>query len=168
MYPKLWVHKKKTIENSNFFYTIHPVITLENGNTLYIGNLGAAENEDLLAKKSIKAVLSVLEGSLVPNNLHTLGITHKSIDIEDYEDVDISKYFDSALEFINLNIKHTNVLVHCLAGRSRSATIILAYLIKERKEDLSSAEKLFGHHRISPNSGFREQLNKLHAKLSRL
>ena len=53
----------------------------------------------------------------------------------------LSDYFLEAVDFISENLTETNVLVHCQAGISRSASIIIAYLISERKLSLEKAVK---------------------------
>jgi protein-tyrosine phosphatase len=51
---------------------------------------------------------------------------------EDHEHFRLSDYFESSNGFISDNLKVTNVLVHCAAGISRSAALIIAYLMAER------------------------------------
>jgi protein-tyrosine phosphatase len=48
----------------------------------------------------------------------------------DHESFDISYYFEDANNFIDEERKRTNVLVHCMAGISRSVSLVIAYLIK--------------------------------------
>ncbi|GBG81190.1 hypothetical protein CBR_g31863 [Chara braunii] len=61
-------------------------------------------------------------------------------------------------------VRHA-VLVHCFAGVSRSASVVVAYLMKKEKlsfkEAFLSLKKVHPH--ACPNQGFREQLQLFHA-----
>lgn len=52
------------------------------------------------------------------------------------------------------------VLVHCYAGVSRSASIVIAYVMKELNLDFDTAYQLVHRARpvVSPNEGFEKQL----------
>jgi protein-tyrosine phosphatase len=56
--------------------------------------------------------------------------------------------------------KGGKVLVHCFAGVSRSATIVIAYMMQEHGMNYHSAFKFVKSKRpfINPNEGFRTQL----------
>lgn len=63
---------------------------------------------------------------------------YKYIPTVDHDSCDISVHFDDAADFIKEKIAKTNVkimfieiLVHCIAGVSRSVSMVLAYLIRE-------------------------------------
>ena len=61
------------------------------------------------------------------------------------------------------------VLVHCYAGISRSATIVISYLMREHSMSLSAATEHTRSRRwfINPNIGFRKQLHKFAAELEK-
>lgn len=110
--------------------------------SIYISNYAAAEDIALLNSiitymlgKGIKAIVSVAKSGL----LH-----HKREDIphylylpaQDHEEYEIYKFFNQTYDFIEQSRKDTNVLVHCMAGISRSVTIVIAYLLKKYKYSL--------------------------------
>jgi atypical dual specificity phosphatase len=60
--------------------------------------------------------------------------------------------------FLNVNLQV--VYVHCAAGRSRSATLVIAYMMKSRRMSLRDAIYAVRMARpmIKPNIGFFQQL----------
>ena len=73
----------------------------------------------------------------------------------------LDKYFDECSDFLAECIDKNNgkVLVHCYMGMSRSAALLIAYLIKERQLNLEDSIKLISKKRfIWPNDGFINQL----------
>lgn len=81
-----------------------------------------------------------------------------SIDLHDIFSENIYKYFETLNEMFTNN-RNENILVVCAAGISRSATIVLAYLLKQ-KFTLRNAIRFLLHKRpqIRPNNGFLLQL----------
>jgi len=69
----------------------------------------------------------------------------------------IIKYFGECLNFMDWEEK---TLVHCKIGTSRSATIVIAYLMWKQKMKYDDAYNFvkIKRKRIGPNSGFKEQL----------
>lgn len=133
-------------------------------------------------------------GALVARSMHTLkhlGITHilclcsneigqsdtqypdvfeyKNFSISDSDDSNISDLFEEASNFIDeVEGFGGKVLVHCFEGKSRSATIVLAYLMSRKKLTLVEAwtklKKV--HRRAQPNDGFGKALIELDKKLN--
>lgn len=59
------------------------------------------------------------------------------------------------------------VLVHCAMGRSRSATLVLAYLmIYKNMTVVDAIEQVSRHRCIMPNRGFLKQLRELDIALA--
>lgn len=51
---------------------------------------------------------------------------------EDRDGFDLTKFFSQAIKFIRDALENTNIMVHCLAGVSRSVCLVLAYLMQCR------------------------------------
>ena len=131
-------------------------------NNLYLGNFTASENIQQLKDLGIKKVLSVIDINDFPD-YKSEDIIHKKVDVSDFESQNIIQYFGECLNFIKGEEK---VLVHCMAGASRSATIVIAYVMwinKMKYEDVLNFVMLL-RPIVYPNNGFREQL-KMFEKL---
>ncbi|KAK9060577.1 hypothetical protein SSX86_021283 [Deinandra increscens subsp. villosa] len=124
---------------------------------LYLGSVGAANNKTLLKSLNITHILTV-SGSIPPS--YPNDFTYKVVAVHDKSDVNIAQFFDDCFDFINEAKKTGGVLVHCLAGVSRSVTIVVAYLMKKHGMSSSEALKLAKSKRrvAAPNSGFMLQL----------
>jgi len=125
---------------------------------LYLGNEDAATTRTILDERKITHVLvagSHLDMPFVPD------ITYKQLDLQDFPDQDIKQYFEEAAKFIYSALKEgKSVLVHCAAGISRSATIVVAYLMLINNLGFEEAFELLKSKRsiVYPNSGFKSQL----------
>ncbi|CAD8095689.1 unnamed protein product [Paramecium sonneborni] len=131
---------------------------------LYLGNINAANDAQYLRKHDVGAVLSVIDTSDIKLEK---SVIHLWIAAEDCERVQLIRYFDQASNFIQDNLKHTNVLVHCYAGISRSSSLIIAYLLKCQGYSLKEALSKLKCQRpqVDPNDGFLEQLKEYEVKL---
>lgn len=82
------------------------------------------------------------KGGFLPHSQEDLPY-YLYIQAEDKKEFDLSPHFDRTFDFIEKYRKKTNVifvimeiLVHCMAGISRSVTIVIAYLMKKTGRSL--------------------------------
>ena len=121
---------------------------------VYLGNMISAKDEENLIENNFTGVLSCT-GEFSPQYKNQ-SIKHKIFDINDSDNSNIIKYFKEALLFID---EQEKVLVHCLGGISRSATLVIAYFMWKNKLTFEESFNMVLEHRLcSPNNGFREQL----------
>ena len=91
----------------------------------------------LVSKENISGVVTLNESYelryFCPNKCewNLLGVQQLHIPTVEYSDAPSLSKIEKALDFINNN--SSSVYVHCKAGRSRSATIVVCYLIKQYK-----------------------------------
>jgi protein-tyrosine phosphatase len=93
--------------------------------------------------------------------------TYHYVFVEDDQTANLLQYLDAATEFIH-NHKG-QVLVHCAAGISRSATVCIAYLMRFEGYTLNNALEACQKARpiVQPNEGFMEQLKLYEINLSK-
>ncbi|XP_027863120.1 dual specificity protein phosphatase 13-like [Xiphophorus couchianus] len=139
---------------------------------LYIGNVAVAQNKNRLHKLSITHVLNAAhskQGSIGDQSFYGNTCVYFGIPAEDSDHFDLSQYFKSATDFIHkgLKSKDGNVLVHCIMGVSRSATLVLAYLMLRHRFSLRDAlRQVVKKRAIYPNRNFLTLLLKLDEELT--
>lgn len=117
-------------------------------NSIYIKNYNITNIINLTLVEYKPEILALLKGYLHINEY-------------DSPTTNLYKYFDTTFKFIDSAIqRNENVLVHCQMGVSRSATIIIVYLMKKYNWTKDTAFKYVSIKRpiINPNDGFRKQL----------
>eukprot|EP00042_Codosiga_hollandica_P032176 m.201570 g.201570 ORF g.201570 m.201570 type:complete len:327 (+) comp53831_c1_seq2:83-1063(+) len=128
---------------------------------LYLGNLVQANNAALL---QIYEITHVIDLALNVEDTAHPGVAYLRVRIEDSPAEPIERAFDACFRFIDEGIAHGRVFVHCMAGVSRSATIVIGYLISRHRMTVDAAHEHVKARRscISPNAGFRKALIDLH------
>jgi atypical dual specificity phosphatase len=132
---------------------------------LYIGPLRVARNESLLRHLNVTHVLTVCPTR--PNRFE--GIVYKIVSVSDSPNHRIDVHFDECFEFINNALAQGGtVYVHCFQGVSRSASVVIAYLMKYRKMKFQRAFDYLKKRRniINPNFGFVDQLKNFESSLA--
>ncbi|XP_048872090.1 dual specificity protein phosphatase 7-like isoform X2 [Brienomyrus brachyistius] len=127
---------------------------------LYLGCAKDSSNLDVLSKNNIKYILNVTPN--LPNTFeHDGDFKYKQIPISDHWSQNLSQFFPEAISFIEeARSKKCGVLVHCLAGISRSVTVTVAYLMQKLHLSLNDAYDFVKQKKsnISPNFNFMGQL----------
>ncbi|KAL9712950.1 hypothetical protein Ac2012v2_004191 [Leucoagaricus gongylophorus] len=129
-------------------------------NKLYVGNVIAARSTRILLERRITHILSVCNEA-IPAEVPQSGICHKRIDIEDVEYADLLIHLPIACQFIHQALTSGGIiLVHSVSGISRSAAVIVAYLMWSRRLGATDATEIVRRARDSIwiNPGFHEQL----------
>ncbi|KAI9330616.1 protein-tyrosine phosphatase-like protein [Obelidium mucronatum] len=116
-----------------------------------------ADNLTLLQSTNIKSIISLGKGFTAKH----AGIQYHLIPIDDDVDENILEFLDDGVAFLEAAVAAgQDILVHCVAGVSRSATLVAAYLMKTRDLDVEGAVALIREGRpcVCPNDGFIKQL----------
>jgi dual specificity phosphatase 12 len=132
---------------------------------LYIGDCDSSSQLSTLSKNNITAIVSLANfeseawsrpanRELVPED------NHMFVRCADSPTQDLLGHLADICDFIDKHIaSKDNILVHCTAGVSRSATIVVAYLMRKNKQSLDSVLKQVKDKRwIEPSSNFMTQL----------
>ena len=135
-------------------------------NKLYLTNYQAVtRNPEMIYELGIEVIVSILEFEPFsdidkPEEYNNIEIIH--FEIEDNSKENIKQFFK---RFHDIMESGRKVLVHCYGGISRSATLVISYLISVLKSDLEyiNIEDLIDMVKkirpcINPNPGFIKQL----------
>ncbi|CAH1781057.1 unnamed protein product [Owenia fusiformis] len=124
---------------------------------LYIGDQRDAYDDDFLKTNKITHILTIEMTPITKD--HACNYAYKFVYARDMDDQDLLGYFQECFDFIEEGLGIGGVLVHCFAGSSRSATIVLGYIMHKQGLSLREAVGLIKKHRkIRPNDGFISQL----------
>ena len=126
---------------------------------------GAAYNYHALKENGITHIISLDSRAycLWPDEFHCLHIT----ELEDNQKLEnsIDQYFPQTLPFIDDALASGGgVLVHCWAGKSRSSSIVAAYLIKHKHltRDEALEQIRVSRPQAKPNPLYMTQLDELY------
>lgn len=128
---------------------------------LYLGNQSDSTCPIFLRKCGITHVLNVASEST--QTWVNKGIVYKNIPMKDVVSENLLKWLEECFEFIETARQQGGcVLVHCMAGISRSAAVTLAYVMRAQGIGLDCAYRQLKALRssISPNLGFMGQLQQ--------
>ncbi|KAI5119809.1 hypothetical protein M0805_006942 [Coniferiporia weirii] len=142
---------------------LHEIIpATEHTGALFAGSWFAGVDPEVLDANDIKHIVAVHDGSLM-GELPSQGRGVYAVLIEDSPRVALRPHLAGACNYIADKLgRGENVLVHCQQGISRSAAIVIAYLIWSKGMDYDDAFGLVKSRRrcVKPNSGFEKTLRE--------
>ena len=138
---------------------------------IFLGSEKCASDFNFLAKNNITRVLII--GRQIEHFFESDSrFTYHQIPVNDETTENIRQYFEECFAFIEQRLDDNgetdgNLLVHCVAGMSRSPTIVVAYLMRKYSLPLTDALNFVKHKRsiVNPNPGFLRQLKKYEEEL---
>uniref|UniRef100_A0A3B4ZRF4 Uncharacterized LOC103369021 n=1 Tax=Stegastes partitus TaxID=144197 RepID=A0A3B4ZRF4_9TELE len=148
---------------------------------LYIGNEVAARDKGTLHSLGITHIVNAAHGppspgpgpcfyvNTGPRFYRDLTVDYYGVEADDAIEFILSPFFYPTARYIRAALAMGGrVFVHCLMGVSRSATLVLAFLMITEGLRLKEAVAAVRPHRdICPNPGFLQQLRSLDMSLER-
>ncbi|XP_018320356.1 dual specificity protein phosphatase 22 isoform X2 [Agrilus planipennis] len=124
---------------------------------LYVGNYRDSKDASQLEKHHITHILAIHDTA---RKLHS-DKHYLCVMASDSPDQNLTQYFSLCNDFIHAaRLRDGNVLIHCLAGMSRSVTVAVAYIMSVTNLNWKDALKVVraGRAVANPNLGFQKQL----------
>ncbi|XP_042841812.1 dual specificity protein phosphatase 22 isoform X3 [Panthera tigris] len=126
---------------------------------LYIGNFKDARDAEQLSKNKVTHILSVHDSARPMLE----GVKYLCIPAADSPSQNLTRHFKESIKFIHeCRLRGEGCLVHCLAGVSRSVTLVIAYIMTVTDfgwEDALHTVRA-GRSCANPNLGFQRQLQE--------
>lgn len=132
---------------------------------VYLGGIDSVYDKDELKKLGIKSIISVIAGFEPP---YPEDFNYVVLNALDTVNTDLKDFFSMTNDFIDDSLDNDEkVLIHCMAGRSRSVTILAAYIIKITGMDVETTLDTIKAKRniIEPNEYFVKQLEEYRKEL---
>ena len=142
----------------NFFLCANMDYIIDN---IYLGDNIAAKNETFLKEYNITSVINCAQE--LPSEYKEIRFLELKLD--DFLQQPLFPKFEVAYKFIKINSEN-NILIFCGLGMSRSASLVLFYLMKDKGWDYDTSYNYTKERRpeILPNPGFEQQLRDYYDK----
>ncbi|XP_053458848.1 dual specificity protein phosphatase 22 isoform X3 [Nycticebus coucang] len=126
---------------------------------LYIGSFKDARDAEQLSRNKVTHILSVHDSARPMLE----GVKYLCIPAADSPSQNLTRHFKESIKFIHeCRLRGEGCLVHCLAGVSRSVTLVIAYIMTVTDfgwEDALHTVRA-GRSCANPNLGFQRQLQE--------
>ncbi|XP_067607929.1 dual specificity protein phosphatase 22 isoform X6 [Pseudorca crassidens] len=126
---------------------------------LYIGSFKDARDAEQLSKNQVTHILSVHDSARPALE----GVKYLCIPAADSPSQNLTRHFKESIQFIHeCRLRGEGCLVHCLAGVSRSVTLVVAYIMTVTDFGWEDALRTVraGRSCANPNLGFQRQLQE--------
>lgn len=133
---------------------------------LFLGSVQSSFNREFLKEHNVTTILTVSDKIKPP---FPDEFKYELIEIRDDDETNIKPAFRKGIKLIDLVLgNNEGILVHCAAGVSRSASVVIAYVMHKLKIPYEKALPVVRSHRpcVTPNSEFAIQLRELCKTLS--
>lgn len=131
---------------------------------LLISNARSACSNELIQKEAVTLCINVSKQQPFPS----MRVSTLRVSVYDDPQEDLYKYFDCCADAIASEAERGGrTVVYCKNGRSRSATVCVAYLMKHQGLTLTDAFQIVKSARsvVEPNPGFWTQLERYEQEL---
>ena len=129
---------------------------------IYLGDASAAENETYLKNFDISVVINCAYEHISEYE----DLKAYELKLTDHYPQQLFPIFETAYEIIKHYNKNSKIYIHCMSGVSRSASLVIFYIMKEKKWDYDKSFDYVQKIRtnINPNSDFVNQLKEYYEK----
>ncbi len=135
--------------------------------SLWLGAISSSCNKESLYENKIEMVISAILGSSAS---FPYDFNYERANLRDTEDEDIITEFYRLVPIIHTELSNNRgVLVFCMYGRSRSCSLVAAYLIKHWNMTTEDALQFIKDKRsqISPNPNYVRQLKQYEGEIQK-
>ena len=129
---------------------------------IYLGDVLAAENETYLKNYNISIVINCAYEYISEYE----DLKAYEFNLTDHFPQQLFPAFEIAYKIIKQYNQNSKIFIHCMSGKSRSASLVIFYIMKENKWDYGKSFEYVKNIRtiIDPNSYFVEQLKYYYDK----
>jgi len=141
-------------------------IVLPDGKSIYISDANSASDATMLRDHGIKSVVSIRTPYIIMSPVYAAIDANEEVNklvlyFSDHVTTDITAYITLVNEFIdNSFFNNASPLIHCSAGKSRSVSLLIAYIILTYNITFQEAYDMV--HTVRPeieiNDGFKHKL----------
>ena len=128
---------------------------------LWLSSMTAARDADVIVSDLGITHIVNCTNRCAGNKFEDQGVEYWNVDAEDGDDTQLSDHFEPVFDFVSRGLEgNGKVLIHCMAGASRSPTLTIYCVMRLEDQPLIEAYRLVKARRaqIRPSEAFARQL----------